>query len=311
MTTSKNYYRVMLGQKSVHADECHKGGFIGGDWGMNFDFTNELPDTVQAFNAINIPRFIANDPSKGKVSAGLCCGMLFTICKRIKTGDIVLCPDGDNSYLVGEVTGEYAYVPGGILPHRRSVKWREDKINFEDRSPEFKRSASSLGTISNVTKYWEEIESLLQDGPTRTDITDDDATQDPVVFALEAHLEDFLVRNWAQTELGKTYDIVENDGELIGQQYPCDTGRLDILAISKDQKEFLVVELKKGRASDAVVGQIQRYMGFILDEIANDDQTVRGIIIALEDDLRIRRALRVADNVEFYRYQMSFSLARS
>jgi len=37
---------------------------------------------------------------------------------------------------------------------------------------------------------------------------------------------------------------------------------IDILAVSKDQKELLVVELKKGRASDVVVGQIQRYMGF-------------------------------------------------
>ena len=66
-----------------------------------------------------------------------------------------------------------------------------------------------------------------------------------------------------------------NSRELIGQQFQTDTGPLDLLAISKDQKELLVIELKKGRASDAVVGQIQRYMGFIKDEIAEDHQTVR------------------------------------
>jgi RecB family endonuclease NucS len=73
--------------------------------------------------------------------------------------------------------------------------------------------------------------------------------------ALEEHLEDFLVENWAQTDFGKEYEIFEEDGEKVGQQYPTDTGLVDILAIRKDGKELLVLELKKGRASDAVVGQ--------------------------------------------------------
>ena len=65
---------------------------------------------------------------------------------------------------------------------------------------------------------------------------------------MEKHLEDFLVRNWAGTELGQSYDIYQEDGEMVGQQYPSDTGPIDILAIRKDKKELLVVELKKGRA---------------------------------------------------------------
>ena len=54
---------------------------------------------------------------------------------------------------------------------------------------------------------------------------------------------------------------------------------------------MLVVELKKGRASDAVVGQILRYMGFVRDELAESEQMVRGVVIALDDDQRLRRAL--------------------
>jgi len=80
------------------------------------------------------------------------------------------------------------------------------------------------------------------------------------------------------------------------------------LAISKDKKELLVVELKKGRASDAVVGQIQRYMGYVLEELAEEDQSVKGVIIALEEDLRLRRALQVTNNIEFYRYLVKFEL---
>jgi len=41
-------------------------------------------------------------------------------------------------------------------------------------------------------------------------------------------------------------------------------GTIDILAISNDRKKLLVVELKRGRVSDVVVGQLLRYMGLLL-----------------------------------------------
>jgi restriction system protein len=41
-------------------------------------------------------------------------------------------------------------------------------------------------------------------------------------------------------------------------------GWLLLKAIKKDKSQLLVVELKKGRASDAVVGQVLRYMGLAL-----------------------------------------------
>lgn len=85
---------------------------------------------------------------------------------------------------------------------------------------------------------------------------------------------------------------------------------MDILAIKKDKSELLVVELKKGRASDVVVGQVLRYMGFVFQDLAEPGQTVRGVIIALEDDKRIRRALAVTPNIEFFRYEITFKLLK-
>jgi restriction system protein len=71
------------------------------------------------------------------------------------------------------------------------------------------------------------------------------------------------------------------------------------------------MELKKGRVSDSVVGQIQRYMGYVQEELAEEGQKVNGVIIALEDDLKIRRALSVTNNIEFFRYQVSFRLFKN
>ncbi len=308
MSAPRSYYRIMLGQKSAFAAECYEGSWFGGDWGIEPDLTYELPDNWRDFNAKFIPVFLEANPEKSKVAAGLACGMLHTICKGIQKGDIVLCPDGAGSYWVGEVIGDYYYVPDGMLRHRRKVQWFPNSIARADMSEALQRSTGSIGTVSNITKHAEEIERFLAGHVPPTLISTDELVEDPSVFALEKHLEDFLVQNWASTELGKSYNIFEDEGEPVGRQYPTDTGPVDILALCKDGKEILVVELKKGRASDAVVGQVQRYMGYVLDELAEPGQSVRGCIIALEDDLRLRRALRATNNIDFYRYQVSFKL---
>ena len=73
----------------------------------------------------------------------------------------------------------------------------------------------------------------------------------------------------------------------------------------------MVIELKKGRASDNVVGQVQRYMGYIKEEIATSEQEVKGVIIAFDDDQKIKRALSVTNNIFFYKYRINFSLIKS
>jgi restriction system protein len=306
----KSYYRVMLGQKSVYAAECFAGNFIGTDFGINQDLTNKLPEEWRAFNQEFIPIYLAAHPDKTKIGAGLACGALWTVSKGIKKGDIVLCPDGSGQYRVGEVSGDYTYEPGKVLFHRRPVHWLNVSIDRAAMSEALQNSTGSIGTVSNVSRHYEEIERLIGGVSALKLISTDETVEDPAAFALEEHLEDFLVKNWAQTELGKEYDIYEEDGEK-GQQYQTDTGPLDILAISKDKKQLLVVELKKGRASDAVVGQTLRYMSFVQEMLAEKGQTVHGIIIALEDDQRIRRALAMVSNVRFYRYQISFKLVRA
>lgn len=306
----KNYYRIMLGKKSIFAEEARNGNFIGAGWLPDTDLTNKLPDNWREFNQKYIPIYLEQNPDKAKVSAGLACGMLYTISKGILNGDIVLCPNGTGSYLVGEVIGDYDFQKGATLPHRRSVRWFSRTILRDELSDSLRNSAGSIGTVSNISKYAEEVESFISGSRPATIISTDETIEDPSIFALEKHLEDFLVQNWHHTELGKRYDIYEEEGEKVGQQYPSDTGPIDILAISKDKKELLVVELKKGRVSDVVVGQVQRYMGYVQEELAEDNQKVRGVIIAFEDDIKLQRALSVAPNIDFFTYKIHFKLEK-
>ncbi|MDC7704704.1 endonuclease NucS domain-containing protein [Vogesella indigofera] len=310
---AKSYYRVMLGRQSTHAAECLAGGFIGADFGIEQDLTGKLPDEWRHFNADFIPVFLASRPDKSKIAAGLACGALWTVAKGLRPGDVVLSPDGTGVYRVGMVEGEYYYAPGQVLPHRRRVNWLPLTIARAAMSEVLRNSAGSIGTVSTITEHYQEIEQFLaaQLGQTSVNIVaTDPVVEDPVAFAMEKHLEDFLVKNWAQTELAQQFKIYEEDGELVGQQYATDAGPIDILAVSKDGQRLLVVELKRGRASDVVVGQILRYMGFVKEQIAEPHQTVEGAIIALDDDQKLRWALLAVPGISFYRYQVSFKLIK-
>jgi len=304
----KNYYRIMLGKKSIYADEAYKGNFIGAGWFSDVDLTGKLAENWRDFNKTFIPIYIEKHPGTSKIAAGLACGFLRTVAKWILNWDIVLCPNGTGSYFVGEVVDNYSYHLWEILPHRRIVRRYPKNIERLQMSEQLQNSTGSIGTVSNITKYAEEIESLIAGNRPIAIISTDETIEDPATFALEKHLEDFLVENRKSTEFGKNYDIFQEEWELVGQQYPSDTGSIDILAISKDKRELLVVELKKGRVSDVVVGQIQRYMWYVQEELAEKGQLVKWVIIGLDDDVRIRRALSVTKNIEFYRYKVSFKL---
>ena len=307
----KKYNRIMLGKAGLYADQCKKEGFIGAFFGIEEDLSTNLYDDWRAFNKQYIPIFLDKYPNKKKVAAGLACGNLWTICKGLEIGDIVLCPNGRGEYYVGKIASNYFYKSGGVLPHRRKVEWLDVTIQRSEMSENLRHSTGSIGTCCEITSYAEEIEKFINASAPANVVATSREIEDPSEFALEKHLEDFMVKNWKQLEIGKKYDIFEEDGELVGQQYPSDTGPIDILAISKNKKTILVIELKRGRASDIVIGQIQRYMGYVQDELLEPGQEVKGIIIGLDADNRLKRALSVCHNIEFYRYQIDFKLIKS
>lgn len=305
---SRAYYRVRLGKGAMYATECIDGGFIGGGWGFTEDLSGQFGESWRDFNARFRSVYLDRHPDKTPVAAGPACGMLWNICKGMQIGDVVFSPDQDGNFALGEISSDYFFADGQFLSQRRRVTWHPHRISRREVSEDLKRSTNGPGTVVDITAYADEIERLIGRDVPPAVIATSEVIEDPSTFALEKHLEDFLVANWGQTELGRSYDIFSDEGELVGQQYPSDTGPIDILAVSKDRKTLLVVELKRGRASDVVVGQVQRYMGYVAGELAEDGQSVRGVIIALEDDLRLRRALSVTKNIDFYRYQVSFKL---
>ncbi len=129
------------------------------------------------------------------------------------------------------------------------------------------------------------------------------------LFYMEKQLEDFLIQNWDKTELGKKYDLIIEDGELISQQFKTYIGAIDILAKDKSSKSYVVIELKKNQTSDDTVGQLTRYMGWIKRH--KGDNEVMGIIIAGQYDKRLEYALTMVPNAEVLIYEVDFKLKKA
>ena len=68
--------------------------------------------------------------------------------------------------------------------------------------------------------------------PDEVSLPNDDENADiGAGFALERHLHEFLVDNWDSTDVGREWQMLEEDGEIVGVYYNTgEVGEIDILA---------------------------------------------------------------------------------
>lgn len=146
-------------------------------------------------------------------------------------------------------------------------------------------------------------------GSTRVVLEPEAAVDDPMVFGLEKFLHEFLFDNWERTELGSEWDLFEEDGELVGFKYHTgEVGEIDLLARHRSEPKWLVIELKRGRTSDAAVGQALRYRGWVRKRLAAPDEKIEILIIAHKPDPKVMFALEGIDGAGFQTYSVSFAL---
>ena len=133
-----------------------------------------------------------------------------------------------------------------------------------------------------------------------------DDLQSESQFSLEAHLEEFMYQNWGQIDFGEKLSLY-SDEEQNGRQYPAETWSIDFLCLDA-KGDFVVIELKRGKTSDAVAGQVSRYIGWVKENLARPEQKVRGIIIDHEKDEALRYAASGLPHVRVMTYQVDFRL---
>ncbi len=241
---------------------------------------------------------------------GLFANMLWNFFHEIKPGNYIVARRGRMKLAgVGEVSASAFYSPGkNPLLASGYVHSNFIRVNWH-ASPREKSFPSVVFPMHTVAEISDSKLRSLIDGvePPSIDDEADDSVDDQNAFALEKHLEDFIVENFDSIFQREMRIFIDENGNE-GQQYATEIGPIDILAFDPRSNSFVVIELKKGRPADKVVGQILRYMGWVKENLCKNGQSVRGLVICREPDQKLRYALAMTDNIDVRYHRVSFEL---
>ena len=267
---------------------------------------------VSALDKDNIADLVSKTyPNKPLATRSLYSNMIWAFMHEIQPGDVVLARRGRKILAgVGKVTRAGYYLPGlnpvlaaapQLHPNFIDVEWLPSPrdIVFED-------IVFPMHSLMEI----DEAQYLSFAGAEPTSAS---AASEPIApegtsqFALEKHLEEFMVTNF-KSIFGSALEVFADEDGIHGQQYPTDIGVIDILAWDSASNSYVVLELKRGRPSDQVVGQVLRYMGWVNKNLCNQGQSVRGLIICRETDPKLSYAVSMLNNVSIKYYAVAFEL---
>lgn len=249
-------------------------------------------------------------PDKPVNIQSLYTNMIWSFYHEVKPGDVIIARKGikclaavgdvqgsayhDSSKIVEAVGQELAY------SNHLDVQWRDSPRDLDYENIVFGRM--TLYEIDD-SKYQELVAGL------DSSEEEEEGIEDRIEFILEKYLEDFIVSNF-DAIFGPDLSLYRVSGdEIAGQQYNTgEVGVIDILAENQRANDIVVIELKKGRESDRVLGQILRYMGWVKENLATEKQDVRGIIICKDSDPKLLYALSMAQDVSVKYYEVDFTL---
>jgi hypothetical protein len=109
------------------------------------------------------------------------------------------------------------------------------------------------------------------------------------IVILEKGLEEAIKPNLNQLGLKLAEKTIQQQFSMgVG------VGRSDLICVD-GKGDLVVLELKRGMTSDATIGQVLRYVGWINENIAKNGQKVKGWIIAGDYDEHLRLAASAAN----------------
>jgi restriction system protein len=229
-------------------------------------------------------------PDKPSTTKSLYLNMIWSFYHEIALGDFVIARRGRKTLAgIGKVIDTATYAPGRnpVIDHANFLE-----VDWQDR-PRNKNYSDIVFPMHTLMEIDASKYRSLVDGSDVASVSEPEPQQavDQNAFALEKHLEDFIVANFANIFKGKM-QIYEDDGEK-AQQYSTDIGLIDILDFEPSSGAFVVIELKKGRPSDQVVGQVLRYMGWVQKNLCKDG---------------LSYALQMTNNIDVRHYSVTFTL---
>lgn len=176
----------------------------------------------------------------------------------------------------------------GIAMYRRSAICTDERNKSEEEV--FIRIASGTWDLAHRV-----------DSDIRLDIESNITADEEIDYGLdsslllEEELHRWIYKQWKKDQLqGLDYGPLkladEDEQQYKNGKYNCPgVGEIDFLAETQEGA-LIVIEFKRN-APDKTIGQLLRYIGWIQANLANDDQEVRGAIIAQRFDQKLNYAI--------------------
>jgi hypothetical protein len=132
--------------------------------------------------------------------------------------------------------------------------------------------------------------------------------EDEVIEALEVqHYQSLIHRNRKILFPQYKYYDEEYQNEHEGHFFAQEAGTIDFL-FSDENNDFMVIELKR-KSTDKTLGQILRYIGWVQENLAENNQKVFGTILAESKDIHLDFALKpVSQFITFRKINLSVSI---
>ena len=128
---------------------------------------------------------------------------------------------------------------------------------------------------------------------------------------LERHLEELVVSDFDRLFPGwaiySTNAIGNDSARPSGIRYRTPAGEIDLLC-TDENNNLVVIELKRNRAPDKVVSQLDRYLVWVEQNISRPGQSVRGIIIAKKHGDHVVYSVSRRADVELWTYDLRLAL---
>jgi len=168
----------------------------------------------------------------------------------------------------------------------RTIRYLSDMVVFEAV-----REAAGLDAYNKVNQLLWLAKENVPEG-------DEEEGGPFTSVQFESDLRRYLAQNPQKIEKGLT---------VIGQEFDTgEVGRIDLLCADSKGRD-VVVELKRGRKSDDVVGQVMRYLGWVEQ---HRNPAARGIIVVNEPDIRLTYAVRpMKDRIQVKFYRVMFEVS--
>ena len=168
-----------------------------------------------------------------------------------------------------------------VLENFPSSKWKESHYSWY-------KSKIGTGQIP--------IDDISDEG-SEIDVDEEITGSIDTQVSLESDLQQYLASRVEEIESG--LKVIEG-----GIEYKTEAGRIDILT-QDTAGDFVIIELKAGKAKDAALGQLLGYIGCLSQD---KNSKVRGILIASNFDQRVVFAAKALSHIKLVKYALSFKL---